>query len=144
MKLNPDCIRDVLLYLEGYLEIDLDNSNFKMISLNEIIEHFSELYTEEDIWYTVYNLKEIRFIEGNINNAGKHKMFFCEISNITWNGHQFLNTIRPKNIWDATKSGAKKIGATSISALNMIATEITKAIVTNPDVVQKIIKEIKF
>lgn len=32
----------------------------------------------------------------------------CPISDISWNGHQFLNNIRQQTIWDATKAGAKK------------------------------------
>lgn len=33
MKLNPDCIRDVLLYLESELEVDLTKHNFTKIDL---------------------------------------------------------------------------------------------------------------
>lgn len=98
MKLKPDCIRDVLLYLESELEVDLTKHNFTKINLEQLKDHFSCIYNEEDIWYTVYNLKEIRFIDGRINDGGSHKMMFCEIENITWNGHQFLNTIRPTSV----------------------------------------------
>lgn len=31
-------------------------------------------YTNEDVWYAVYNLKEIRFIEGRISDVSpQHK-----------------------------------------------------------------------
>lgn len=143
MKLNPDCIRDVLLYLESELEIDLEKSNFTKVDLKQLKEHFSCIYTEEDIWYTVYNLKEVYFISGKINDAGKNKMMFCEIENITWNGHQFLNTIRTTSIWEATKKGATKLGTLSVSALSMIAGEITKAIITKPEIINGIIKTVK-
>lgn len=142
MKLKPDCIRDVLLYLESELEIDLKESNFKTITLPIIQKHFEFVYSEEDVWYTIYNLKEIGFITGKINNAGTHKMYFCEIENITWNGHQFLNTIRPTSIWEATKSGASKLGIMSVSALSMIASEITKAIITKQEVIDGILEKI--
>lgn len=140
MKLNPDCIRDVLLYLESELEVDLTKHNFTKIDLKQLSQHFANFYTEEDIWYTVYNLKEIRFISGKINDAGSNKMMFCEIENITWSGHQFLNTIRPKSIWEATKNWATKLGTLSVSALSMISSEITKAIITKPEVINSIIK----
>lgn len=143
MKLNPDCIRDVLLYLESELEVDLEKSNFKTVTLHKIKEHFKFEYSEEDIWYTVYNLREIHFITGRINDAGNNKMYFCEIENITWNGHQFLNNIRPKNVWDATKIGASKLGIMSVHALSAISMKIVEAIVTNQTVIEKIIKEIK-
>lgn len=67
-------------------------------------------------------------------------MMFCEIENITWSGHQFLNTIRPKSIWEATKNVATKLGTLSVSALSMISSEITKAIITKPEVINSIIK----
>lgn len=142
MKLKPDCIRDVLLYLESELEVDLTKYNFTKINLEQLIDHFSCIYNEEDIWYTVYNLKEIRFIDGRINDAGSNKTMFCEIENITWNGHQFLNTIRPTSVWEATKSGASKLGIMSVSALSMISSEITKAIITKQEVIDGILNKL--
>lgn len=143
MKLKPDCIRDVLLYLESELEVDLTKHNFTKINLEQLKDHFScIIYNEEDIWYTVYNLKEIRFIDGRINDGGSHKMMFCEIENITWNGHQFLNTIRPTSVWEATKSGASKLGIMSVSALSMISSEITKAIITKQEVIDGILNKL--
>lgn len=142
MKLKPDCIRDVLLYLESELEVDLTKHNFTKINLEQLIDHFSCIYNEEDIWYTVYNLKEIRFIDGRINDAGSNKTMFCEIENITWNGHQFLNTIRPTSVWEATKSGASKLGIMSVSALSMISSEITKAIITKQEVIDGILNKL--
>lgn len=68
------------------------------------------------------------------------KMYFCEINNITWNGHQFLNTIRPKTVWEATKQGASKLGIMSMHALSTIAMKITEAVITNPVVIDNIIK----
>lgn len=142
MKLKPDCIRDVLLYLESELEVDLTKHNFTKINLEQLKDHFSCIYNEEDIWYTVYNLKEIRFIDGRINDGGSHKMMFCEIENITWNGHQFLNTIRPTSVWEATKSGASKLGIMSVSALSMISSEIAKAIITKQEVIDGILNKL--
>lgn len=68
------------------------------------------------------------------------RCFFCEINNITWDGHQFLNTIRPKTVWEATKDGASKLGVMSMHALSSIAMKISEAIVTNPIVIENIIE----
>lgn len=67
-------------------------------------------------------------------------MFFCEINNITWSGHQFLNTIRPKTVWEATKDGASKLGVMSLHALSSMAMKISDAIVTDPAVISSIIE----
>lgn len=138
MKLNPDCIRDVLIYLEENLYID-ENHQFSCITLHKLNEGLSQ-YNEEDIFYSVYNLYKIKYIEGLIKNHGNTVMGICEIQNITWDGHQFLNTVRPQTVWDATKKGAKKLGITSISALSMIALEIGKKIVTDPKVINQIME----
>ena len=69
-------------------------------------------------------------------------MMFCEIENITWNGHQFLNTIRPTSVWEATKSGASKLGIMSVSALSIISSEITKAIITKQEVIDGILNKL--
>lgn len=144
MKLNPDCVRDVLLYLEENLTVELEKHNFNTITLKQLKEspELNTKYSQEEIWYVVYNLKEIRFIEGKINDVSSMKMMFCEIQNITWGGHQFLNTIRPQSIWDATKKGASKLGLMSMQALSSIAMEVAKAIITNPAVITNIVNQI--
>ena len=96
-------------------------------------------YSAEEVWYTIYNLQQIKYIEGRFVNAGNQKMMVSEIENITWDGHQFLNTIRPLSIWEATKLEASKLGTMSIHALTTIATEITKAIITQPEVINQIV-----
>lgn len=138
MKLNPDCIRDVLLYLEENLKVE-NGHKFSEISLNQLEEALPH-YKKEDIFYSVYNLAQIHFIEGRISDVKDIKMFFCDIDNITWNGHQFLNTIRPKSVWKATKQGAEKLGIMSIHALSTISMKVAEAVVTNPTVIAKIIE----
>lgn len=146
MKLNPDCVRDTLLYLEENLAINCKNNTFEFITLNQLttcmLEKYSQ-YTEEDIWYTVYNLKQVHFIEGRINDAGNHKMMFCNIENISWSGHQFLSTVRPDTIWEATKNKAKEIGGMSIQGLSMIAMTIMQGLASNSDFIQSIVDKIK-
>lgn len=144
MKLNVDCIRDVMLYLEEELGVDLENGKFKSLTLHQIENEFDSEYSKEDIWYTIYNLKEIKYIDGTFKNSSSSIMYICNITNITWSGHQFLNSVRPKSIWEATKTGAKNLGTTSIAALSMIASEITKTIVTKPEVIDNIISLIKW
>ena len=121
MKLNPDCIRDVLLYLEENIKID--NRTFMPISLKSLQEVF-ENYSEEDIFYSVYNLKQAKFIEGKFTDIKDTKMAICEIQNITYVGHQFLETVRPKPIWDKTKSVVTKVGVHTLGFIEEIAHDI--------------------
>lgn len=147
MKLEPDCVRDVLLYLESHLEyierydhgLEHNEINFSSISDALLQEHN---YSKDSVNYAIEKLLEAGFITSNKQVHGNNKTILsAPISDITWSGHQFLNNIRKQSIWDATKSGAKKIGVTSISAINMIAMEIVKTIVTKPEVINSIMNE---
>lgn len=146
MQLNPDCIRDTLLLLEEQLTINYQDKNFNSISLKQLTEMMMLKHTQydaEDIWYTIYNLHQIHFIEGRINDAGRQKMMFCDIENITWAGHQFLNTIRSDKIWDAVKKKATQIGGMSVYSLSLISSSIMQGIASSPDFIQSIVKLFK-
>lgn len=149
MKLNPDCVRDVLLYLEKNLSYSKERDDLlehTSITMHKIAEDLSYQngYEIDEVNYSVEKLLEVRFIIPETEVRGHNNgILYCPISDISWNGHQFLNNIRQQTIWDATKVGAKKIGATSITAFSMIAMEIIKAIVTKPEVINTIISGFK-
>lgn len=121
MKLNPDCIRDILLYLEENLKIE-DNS-FSAISLNTLEDNLTQ-YSKEDIFYSVYNLKEIHFIEGIFRGADNCIMYICLIENITYAGHQFLDSVRPETVWKQTKSIIKQIGVHTLGFIESVARDV--------------------
>lgn len=140
MKLNPDCLRDILIYLEENLTI-VDGNKFSKVSLSTLVEELPS-YLEDEIFYSVYNLKEVNMISGRFSDAADMHMFVCEIKNITWEGHEFLNTVRPKSIWNATKENASKLGVSSIHALFSIAKILLNAAISNPEVVSSITKSL--
>lgn len=70
-------------------------------------------------------------------------MMFCDIENITWNGHQFLENIRPNTIWEATKNKAKQIGGISIHGLSLISMSIIQGLASNSDFIQSIVDMMK-
>ena len=111
MKLNQECVRDLLLYLEENLEAN-DIIDIKEIDLN---------YSKEELFYTAQKLGEAYYIDFNAHTA------FIEnstIKTITWDGHQFLDNIRDSEIWKKTKSASSKFASVSISFLGRIASEI--------------------
>lgn len=146
MTLKPDCVRDILLYLEENLTIDMTKKDFNIIDISTIYKHFEDIhsnYSKEDIWYTVYNLWQVKFISGDIKPANSHSpMYFCRIENITWNGHQFLANIRPKPVWDVVTSNAKKLGGMSLQGLNLIASAIIQQMASSPELIQALIAKL--
>ena len=144
MKLNPDCVRDVLLYLEenlGYTDY-IGALQHKEIQICTIPDYFSTTYSKEDVNYSIEKLYEAHFIS-LINIASDRDGYIVNayVNDITYVGHEFLNNIRPKNVWDATKDGASKLGLMSMHTLNFISSKIIESIITNPTVINNIINE---
>ena len=121
MKLNPDCIRDILLFLEENLEIK--DGSFTAVSL-QTLEDSLTAYSKEDIFYSVYNLREIHYIEGRFMGADNLKMYVCHIENITYAGHQFLDSVRPETVWNQTKSIIKKMGIHTLEFIESVAHDV--------------------
>ena len=145
MKLNPDCIRDTLLYLEEKITINFQQNSFNSVSRKQLIEEMMLRHTQYDadeIWYAIYNLKQAGYIEGRFIDVCTSKMVNCEIENITWEGHQFLDSVRPDSIWCAVKTKANQIGGISISGLNLIASSVIKGMANNTEFIQSIIDSI--
>ena len=97
MRLNADCVRDVMLFLEENLELVsfLECSN---IEIN---------YNSSDVTYTCAKLIEAGYLIGNttVDLSGHMKVV---INSITWNGHQFLDNVRSNTVWNKTKETAIK------------------------------------
>ena len=120
MKLNPDCMRDILIVMEnaGYLE---------EVSPSTVYESLPN-YSEDEINYSIIKLKEAGFIDAIIReyNSG---VAILRLDDITYIGHQFLADVRSDNIWNDVKEVSKKVGSNSISAISQIATGVISAII---------------
>jgi len=123
--LNYDCLRDVLISLEENLTIDSDLS-FDYFNLHQILNFESlKKYSKEDIYYCVYNLIEIDFLDGTIQFADGGIPYHGLVSNITYAGHEFLQSIKSDTIWKSIKSKLKPVAGLSINLI----TEVAKAVI---------------
>ena len=127
MRINEDCIRDVLSYLIENLTLKLNDTkgDFEKLSMYKIIYHFQNTYSKEDVWYSLYNLEQERYIE--TNDIRKHSITgfaFVDIFNVTHKGHNFYESIRPQPVWDKTKSVLSKIGIHSLKFIESIAHDV--------------------
>lgn len=125
MKLNPDCIRDIMFELEDILLIDA-SLGFS----GAIIEMlFTELpnYNQEDIFYSVYMLLQAGYIEGEITFLPSGAKKTCNIKTLTWEGHEFLETIRPDSTWQKIKEYLAAVGGKSIHAIKFIGVKLLEA-----------------
>lgn len=127
MKMNEDCIRDILKYLVENLSIKIENNKggFNDITMLGVIKEFDNKYTKEDIWYSVYNLSQDRFIDTNdIRKQSMVGFAFVEIYNVTHRGHQFYETIQPQPLWDKTKSVISKVGVHTLGFIESVAHDV--------------------
>lgn len=120
MKLNINCCRDILLYLEENLKIS------EPISLENLKMIFSEKFTNEEIDYCSISLEKNKFINANTTYAPYAGYTKFDINNILLNGHEFINTFRSDEVWNEAKLKAEKIDIISFQSLFTIANKILK------------------
>lgn len=82
------------------------------------------------------------YITGYKNYNGKDRKLSGHVDDISWNGHNFINTVRPETIWNATKKSAKKMGVASIHGIMSLASTIFNAIINDPEYISAIINNI--
>lgn len=112
MKLIHDCVRDIMLYIEDNLKLD------NTLTINEIQINLSN-YSIEDITYTCEKLDEAGYLEIKRYITGD-----AIVLKMTYNGHQFLDTIRDDSIWKETKSKISKIAGVSLPIIQQVAAQL--------------------
>ncbi len=123
MKLNPDCIRDILLTVEEattyskMFEYDPETSDFKRL----------KSYSEEEVMYHLRQCKENNFfIKCTFNTIGG-----CTLIDLSPKAHQFLADIRSDNVWHKTKETAKTVGSYSLDVLVKIASSVVASLINS-------------
>lgn len=122
MRLNPDCIRDILLYVEENI-----NEQNKNIVVGNLINSISSKYDAYTIKYHIIQLNQadmfthVTIADGNIP---------LRIMDLSWQGHQFLSNIRGETVWNHTKSVAGKVGSFSLDTLSKIATGVITQLIS--------------
>ena len=124
MKLNPDCIRDILLSIEE--TTDCDNS-FVYESGKTHIQRL-EKYSDDEVVYHLRQCNMAGLLVGYDFSFGRG---YNEAEDLSPAGHEFLAKIRSNSIWGKTKSILSSIGTTSLDATIQVAgiviTEIVKS-----------------
>ena len=122
-----------MLYLENTLEIKYDEENYEIIkseiSCMEIIEALS-IYSPEDIWYSICILSSNDYIDA-VGTEELTRDF--RVTDITYTGHKFIESIKPQPIWNKTKSIISKIGTHTLKFVEdtaqKIAVEYAKSLI---------------
>lgn len=123
MRLNPDCIRDILLQTE--------NGSFSIpTKFNErdtVLLQFEYLkkYSYDEVEYHLNQCKLMNFVFIDTPFG------YIDVIDLSPEGHQFLANIRNNNIWKKTKNIALSLGIFSLSALRDISVNLASDTVIN-------------
>nr|DAX74603.1 MAG TPA: TRANSCRIPTIONAL REGULATOR SLYA, TRANSCRIPTION FACTOR, GLOBAL REGULATOR.85A [Caudoviricetes sp.] len=128
MKFEPELVRNILLDIEElhqYPEpfIFSSNSNFNRANKYEI----------NTIVYHCKLLSEAGFINWTPKFDGSNSLYVAFVHGMTYEGHQFLDSIRSPKVWRETKSVAEKVGVFSLNFLSQTASQIIANFTTNPE-----------
>lgn len=123
MKLNPECIRDILLAVESM--------NYGEIwTINHLIERLPN-YTEDELQYHCVKLHEAGFLDAITGKTLRSPVQIARIKDLTYSGHQLLADIRSDTTWNKTKEIAKSVGSESLHALKDIAVCVVTSAIQN-------------
>ena len=105
MKRDMDLIRELLLFHAGELtalsETDKDKINFHK-----------------------YLLIDANFAVGNSLRLSNGYLQNVIISNLKWDGYDFLENIREKSNWETIKEKASKLGSFAVPVIQRLAADL--------------------
>ena len=132
MKFEPELVRDILLDIEKLHQypkpfIFSDNSKFDKASK----------YDTNVIVYHCKLLNEAGFINWSPTFDGSGSLYIAFINGMTYEGHQFLDSVRSPKVWRETKEVAGKSGVFSLNFLSQTASQIIANLASNPDLFTK-------
>ena len=126
MRLNPDCVRDILISIEQIADGSTGFSWWRIEDFRSQ-EEFASLraYSVEEVEYHVYQCKHHGFFIG----AQLHSDGGFTVVDLSPTAHEFLANIRTDENWRRTKSVAQEVGSFSLSTLSGIAANVIAAII---------------
>lgn len=117
MKLNLDCVRDILLTVEA-------NDFGNQLTLNSLHNRIPQ-YALNEIEYACLKLNEADMIDiQTVNVSRKSVPSVARINELTFYGHEFLDNIRSDEGWKKVSSVSKQFGSASLKVIANIAAEL--------------------
>ena len=120
MKRDLNLIREILLVVEAAAE--------PVDSRAVVVDG----YTREEIDYNIYLLLEEDYLTG-ISAAIFGDRYHWMGMQLTWAGHEFLDTARSDTVWaKATSTIGQQVGSTSIEIMKAVLVSVTKGMMGLP------------
>ena len=127
MRFNLDCARALLLALESDLQFD-DDLEYPALSFWDVCDTPTmSAYSKADIYYTTLKLDEAGFIDVAIEDSGDRPSEII-YSSITFDGHQYLDSVRSETLWEQIKHKISIFGGSvALPIINSLSASIIKS-----------------
>ncbi|NSG72326.1 DUF2513 domain-containing protein [Anaerostipes hadrus] len=136
MKLNHDCIRDVMIYIENnciYEDDSRGNRSIHSRVFYEIIhdEKLSSRYTEDEIRYVVAQLYFEDMVIATMTPETLNFRQF-DVDSLSFKGHEFLDNIKDDTIWKKTKKFVgERLNSASLAIIGNVAGKLALEALTS-------------
>lgn len=121
MKLNHNCVRDILIICEDHPTFN-EYLAYNHLYLNNFCDKLPS-YSNQEIVYTLILLEEAGLIiakpfrfDGGISDI-------C-VTRLTYAGHEFIDTIRSDNVWEKVNKTISSVSSISLPILQQIGSQI--------------------
>lgn len=122
MKLNIDCVRDVLLELETFPMGNYGSHSFIKST---------QKHGEDDVLYALIKLTEADYINAKYSRTLDGRPHIDFIYDITFSGHEFLEKIKSDGIWNnSVKPVLSQVGSKSFDAIVQVATNTISSLIS--------------
>ncbi len=120
MKLDNDCIRDILISIEA-IEY---GAAYTVEKLHELLPN----YSYDKLQYHCIQLLDAGLIKAiSMPARGSYTPQVNRITDLTYPGHQFLANIREDNNWKKIKGISSSIGFAGLKVISSIAEGVATA-----------------
>ena len=148
MRLVADAVRDVMLYVEQNQNAQYDHTGvfeLKSLSPKHILDDLGETnrYTREEAEYALRLLYAEKFLLGKHSTGKNGRITTLTITGISYEGHQFLDSIRNNTVWNKVKNQTCKLGITGIKELYHICKTVIGKMIEDPELFSNILSELK-
>lgn len=120
MKLDHDCIRNILIWVED--NVQLGNPRYT----DDLIDALKDNWSQSEVIYCVAQLDEAGLLDGGAVIQGS-SISLNSINKLTWNGHEYLDNIRDDRVWKKAKDTVfSKVSSASLSIFTSVAAKVVE------------------
>jgi hypothetical protein len=136
MRLDIDVLREVMLYLEKSLAIEITDNSVKSVGeinpleLSKVLGQKFENKPKMTL-YAVRMLSDAGLINKCVTVGADGEWEFEMIYDITFAGHEFLECVRNSTAWGKTKEIVRKTGCQAVAFLERAASDVVNEQISN-------------